>query len=136
MSLYNMLFGFNPSCFLFMPMLGKKQEEYPRFRDCFLSDDCKRIVIYTRTGGGNREYYEEENQIMFNDPLYVKDYDEEDDNTYLYVEFNVPEKWVEDFNLIIKGKLKETSNDYKELIHSFYPKIYNEIFGDSSNESE
>lgn len=35
MSLYNMINGFNPACFLIMPMLGRKQEEWPRFRDCF-----------------------------------------------------------------------------------------------------
>ena len=39
-----MINGFNPSCILFMPMLGRKQEEYPRFRDCFLSDDKEHII--------------------------------------------------------------------------------------------
>ena len=62
MSLYNMVYGFNPACLLFMPMLGRKQDEYPRFRDCFLSEDKKHIDIYTRVGGGNRGcgYGEEE----------------------------------------------------------------------------
>lgn len=54
MSLYNMIHGYNISCIVFMPMLGRKQEEYPRFRDCFLSDDKEHIIIYTRVGGGNR----------------------------------------------------------------------------------
>ena len=54
MSLYNELFGFSPACLVLLPMLGRKPEEYPRFRDCFLSEDMKRIEIYTRVGGNNR----------------------------------------------------------------------------------
>ena len=38
MSLYNMMNGFNPACVLILPMLGRKLEEYPRFRDCFVSE--------------------------------------------------------------------------------------------------
>ena len=53
MSLYNMMNGFNPACVLIMPMLGRKQEEYPRFRDCFVTEE-NNIAIYTRVGGGNR----------------------------------------------------------------------------------
>lgn len=43
MSLYNMVCGFNPACVWLLPMLGKKHTEYPRFRDCFLSDDGKEL---------------------------------------------------------------------------------------------
>lgn len=38
MSLYNMINGFNPACVIIMPMLGRKQEDYPRFRDCYVED--------------------------------------------------------------------------------------------------
>lgn len=71
MSLYNMLYGFNPACIVLMPMLGRTQDEYPRFRDCFLSDDNKYIEILTRVGGGNRNqgYGEDE---LYKDPNYVK----------------------------------------------------------------
>ena len=54
MSLYNLVNGYNPACICLMPMLGRKQDEYPRFRDCFLSDDEEHLVIYTRVGGANR----------------------------------------------------------------------------------
>ena len=53
MSLYNMINGFNPACLLIMPMLGRKQEEWPRFRDCLVTDE-NNIAIYTRVGGGNQ----------------------------------------------------------------------------------
>ena len=44
-----------------MPMLGRKQDEWPRFRDCYVTKDLN-IAIYTRVGGGNRNsgYGEEE----------------------------------------------------------------------------
>ena len=124
MSLYNMINGFNPSCILFMPMLGRKQDEYPRFRDCFLSDDKERIIIYTRVGGGNRNegYGEEE---LYKDPLFVRTYDSEYDSTYGYYEFNVPEKWKSDFDKIVNGKFQEVSDGYVDLVKSFYPKLTN-----------
>lgn len=117
-----MINGFNPSCILFMPMLGRKQEEYPRFRDCFLSDDKEHIIIYTRVGGGNRNqgYGEEE---LYKDPNFVKTYDDEFDSTYGYYEFNVPEKWKADFNKIIDGQLDKVSDDYASLLKEFYPKL-------------
>ena len=69
MSLYNMVNGVKPTTFFVLPMLGKHPDEYPRFRDCFLSDEehpqyDDHIHIYTRTGGGNREGYEAENDAM------------------------------------------------------------------------
>lgn len=54
MSLYNMIEGFSPACLFIMPMLGRKQDNYPRFRDCFVTEEGN-IAIYTRVGGGNRE---------------------------------------------------------------------------------
>lgn len=55
MSLYNMINGVNLSAFIFLPMLGKHPNEYPRFRDCFLGEDENSIVVFTRVGGGNRK---------------------------------------------------------------------------------
>lgn len=120
MSLYNALFGFNPACVTIMPMLGRKQVEWPRFRDCFLTDDEKRIAIYTRVGGPNREcgFGEEE---LYDDPLFVTTYDDDYDNTYATYEFNVPEKWKPDFDLIVAGKTKEVSDEYVAYVKEFYP---------------
>lgn len=118
MSLYNMLNGFNPACVILMPMLGRKQEEYPRFRDCFLEDG--KIAIYTRVGGGNRGcgYGEEE---LYKDPNFVTTYDDEFDRTYATYLFNVPEKWKDDFEKICEGNIKEVSDEYYEYVCNFYP---------------
>lgn len=120
MSLYNMLNGFNPACLFFMPMLGRKQDEYPRFRDCFLSEDYEKIVIFTRVGGNNRNcgFGEEE---LYNDPNFVKTYDDEEDSTYGYYEFNVPEKWKEDFKKLINGDRFGVSDEYVAYVKEFYP---------------
>ena len=39
MSLYNMLFGVNPSTYFLLPLIGIPPDDLPRYRDCFLSDD-------------------------------------------------------------------------------------------------
>ena len=79
MSLYNMVNGFNPACVLIMPMLGRTQDEYPRFRDCFVTEE-KNIAIYTRVGGGNRNcgYDEEE---LYEDENFLTPYDDDFDST-------------------------------------------------------
>lgn len=121
MSMYNMINGFNPACVVIMPMLGRKQEEYPRFRDCFVTED-NNIAIYTRVGGGNRNcgYGEEE---LYEDENFLKTYDDEYDCTYATYEFKVPEKWKADFDLIIAGRIKEVSKEYIDYVKSFYPML-------------
>lgn len=121
MSLYNMLMGYNPACVLIMPMLGRTQEEYPRFRDCFVTEE-NNIAIYTRVGGNNRGcgYGEEE---LYEDENFLTTYDDEYDNTYATYEFKVPEKWKSDFDLIINGKLRKVSKEYVRYVKEFYPKL-------------
>ena len=137
MSLYNMLMGFNPACVVIMPMLGRKQDEYPRFRDCFVTEEGN-IAIYTRVGGGNRDcgYGEEE---LYKDENFLTTYDDEYDTTYGTYEFKVPEKWKADFDLIINGKSSEVSQEYIDYVKAFYPKLAAEglidkIFGKVSEE--
>ena len=131
MSLYNMLNGFNQACVFIMPMLGRKQDEYPRFRDCFVTDDRKRIAIYTRVGGNNRNcgFGEEK---LYDDPLFVKTYDDDFDSTYATYEFNVPQKWQEDFDKIISGNLLQVSAEYQNYLRGFYPLLNEKGFFDKA----
>lgn len=119
MSFYNMINGYNPACLLFMPMLGRKQEDYPRFRDCFVTGD-KNIGIFTRVGGNNRNcgYGEEK---LYDDPNYIRTYDDEFDSTYATYVFGVPEKWKKDFDLILVGALNEVSDEYVAYLREFFP---------------
>lgn len=132
MSMYNLTNGFNPACILVMPMLGRKQDEWPRFRDCFVTDD-KNIAIYTRVGGNNRNcgYGEEE---LYNDPNFLTTYDDDFDSTYATYEFSVPERWKQDFEYIYNGELSQVSDEYLEYLKAFYPTlaaggVIDKIFG-------
>lgn len=120
MSLYNMMNGFSPACIWIMPMLGRRQEEWPRFRNCFIDDG--KIEIYTRVGGGNRgQGYGEES--LYNDPNFVRTYDDDFDSTYGTYVFDVPEKWKADFDKLCEGKFAETSAEYQAYIREFWPKL-------------
>ena len=121
MSLYNLLFGFNPACVTILPMLGRKQEEYPRFRDCFVTDD-NNIAIYTRVGGNNRDcgFGEEE---LYKDENFIRTYDDDFDNTFATYEFKVPNKWENDFDKIMNNEFNKVSDEYVEYVESFYPML-------------
>lgn len=122
MSLYNLVNGFNPACIMLLPMLGRKSDEYPRFRDCFLSSDEKHIDIYTRVGGNNRNcgFGEEE---LYKDPLFVETFDDDFDSTFATYRFNVPEKWKEDFDNIVSIKYGLVSDEYVAEVKKFYPML-------------
>ena len=134
--LYNMMFGYNPDCLWIMPMLGRKENEWPRFRDCWVEEQDNGeylIVIYTRVGGNNRNcgYGEEE---LYEDPLFVETVDDDFDNTFAEYKFKVPEKWKTDFDLILEGKQKEISKEYQKYLREFFPTlntngVFDEIFG-------
>lgn len=132
MSLYNMLHGYTPAVIWILPMLGKHPDEYPRFRDCFVGDKAHpeyadHILIYTRTGGGNRECYETENQAMREMKGFVTDYDDSFDETFASWVFKVPEKWQKDFEVFSTGNLKDLSPAYVDQIKQMYPKLADKI---------
>lgn len=140
MSLYNLINGATPATFFVLPMLGKHPDQYPRFRDCFLSDQERpeyndHIHIYTRTGGNNREDYEGSNQEMQSMPGFVADYDDDFDNTYASWIFKVPEKWASDFAKIKSGNIKEISAEYRAELYRVYPNLkekFDELFAPSN----
>lgn len=141
MSLYHMMNGVNPCTFWILPMLGKHPDEYPRFRDCFIEDPehpeyDNHIHVYTRTGGGNREEYEAENEAMRQIDGFVHDFDDSADCTYASWIFEVPEKWRHDFAKIIDEKrgIKAVSKAYQDELRRVYPKLsdtFDSIFGNS-----
>lgn len=112
MSLYNMLFGVNPLSGIVLESLGLTPNDVPRFRDAYYDADLNRLVIYTRTGGGNRDYYDSEQSRRaeygsyddvdpdtyagpYNDDLrdivgFMFDEDDDFDCTYAYFYFAVP----------------------------------------------
>jgi len=100
MSMYNMIHGYNPLAGVLMKILDVTPNKIPRFRDCYF--DGEHIVIYTRTGGGNREFYDEPNEDNKDGPWnsdlrqlpgYVRDGDDDFDSTYASFYFSVPEQF-------------------------------------------
>lgn len=151
MSLYTMMNGVNQATFWILPMLGKHPDEYPRFRDCFagvannsadevdqfgipkkeLDTTGKFITVYTRTGGLNRDDYELENRAMVKMQGYVKDYDDNFDSTFAYWVFEVPKKFIDDYDIVTnpdneKG-IEDTSEEYKQQVIKVYPKIADKL---------
>ena len=124
--LYNVLHGYNQACVFILPMLGRKMEEYPRFRDCFVDKETGLIAVFTRVGGGNRDCGMGEEEL-YDDPNFVSTRDAEYDSTYGYYYFKVPEKWKSDFDLILAGRIKEASDEYWQMIYDFYPNLKDQI---------
>lgn len=115
MSLYNLLHGRNPLAPLYLAMLGLGVGSVPRFRDVYLwkqRDGNHGIAVHTRTGGGNRDFYEHEERCRDNypeyfdgsdteptgpwnadlrrSPLFVYDEDDDFDSTYATFYYRVP----------------------------------------------
>ena len=99
--LYNMLFGQHANADQLLALLGLTPNDIPRYRSCYW--DGEHIVIHTRTGGGNRDYYESEescrdyypeyftesespsgpwNEDLRAVPGYIRDQDDDFDSTY------------------------------------------------------
>lgn len=138
MSLYNMMNGVTQATFYVLPMLGKHPDEYPRFRDCFTSDDewpeyNDHIHVYTRTGGGNREHYKDGNNEIISHPNFITDFDDNFDCTFASWIFSVPEKWKDDYEKIKNNKLKDVSKEYQAEIKRVWPKLkdkFDELWGE------
>lgn len=120
MSMYNLIHGVNPSCLLVFPMLERKQEDWPRFRDCFISDDRNHIDVLCRVGGPVR-YCGYGEEVLYEDENFVETFDLEEDPTYAIYRFNVPKKWKDDFDKIIAIKPDEVSDEYVEHLRNFFP---------------
>lgn len=108
MSMYNILFGQNPNTEVLLAIIGLKECDVERFRDCGFEEGG--IFVYTRTGGGNRDDYP--NEILTGSPYYLRDEDDDFDSTYATYHFNIPEEVKEDVELFrnvrengITGKL-------------------------------
>lgn len=121
MSLYNIINGFSPACVLVMPMLGRKQNEWPRFRDCHVNKngEVREIHIFTRVGSANQNsgYGEEK---LYEDPNFLRFEDCEEDTTYGTYIFKCPKEWEADFDRIYTGDLSKLSPAYFDMQLKFW----------------
>jgi hypothetical protein len=112
--MYNIVHGVNPLAGITLTMLGvTATSQIPRFRDAYF--DGEHLCIYTRTGGGNRDTYENAMRARewyevnypeglndlsgpFNEDLrklpgYVRDADDDFDSTYATFYYEIPKQF-------------------------------------------
>lgn len=145
MSLYNALFGTNTHADLLLHILGINKSDVPRFRDCYFMNG--KICIHTRTGGGNRDYYESEeccrdyfpddfkdeankpigpwNTDLRKLPTFLHDQDDEFDSTYATFFFNVP-PGLEDFITMAADETMPPAEKWKDLFTKLKTKDIND----------
>src|SRR5437870_4533590 len=126
MSLYNLIRGpINIACKILIPMIGLSDDDFPRFRDVSPcdpnEDEGARLVVLTRTGGGNREEYADENDRLTQNPYYVYDKDSAFDCTYAEFYFRIPDEWLPDYNAIVEGLWENVSEKFVSLIEKYQP---------------
>ena len=115
MSFYNMLFGKNSYSTIVLAILGMKECDIERFRDCSIDINEKQISIYTRTGGGNRDDYP--NEILTSNKNYKYDEDDDFDSTYATYYFNIPEEIYQDVCNYLDAENKGISAKFLQWIN-------------------
>ncbi len=119
MGMYNLMFGENPAIPIILEILGMKKEDFGRFRDAWVEDGGKKIVVLTRNGGGNREWLEDYIERLREHPLYIRDYDDDFDCTYAYFEFRVPDEHLEITKDLAERQNEEYSKSLYERVEAF-----------------
>ena len=150
MSLYNTLFGMNEETPVLLGMIGVNMDFFDRFRDVDLIKNGTIIRVFTRLGGGNRPDYKETWNKIRNHKLYIKDYDDDFDNTYAYVEFEIPDKFKETAKKMFNKEPISFSDKFKKELEEMdkpgteaheraqhlakkFEKVINNTFNDDGN---
>ena len=91
--MYEMVCDINPDAGRVLNLIGLDPTfliKECRLRDVYLSKDKTKVVIFTRIGGGNRERYSASIKRLKNFKGYIRDYDDNFDNTYASFEYQIP----------------------------------------------
>lgn len=100
---------------ILLSVIGIKKVEIERFRGVWYEDG--QIIVCTRSGGDNAEYCP--NKELSNNPNLVDGHNDEDDNTYSYYIFSIPEQYRDDMNLLTsmsKQFIRLIENEFKEIV--------------------
>ena len=115
MSLYNAMCGSNPAAGRLLAAINLDPNTIPRFRDVWVNDDMTEVTVHTRTGGGNREDYQEQNDALAAHPLYLRDADDDFDCTFADFTFRLPAEEKAKMLTEIEEATKDTPG-YKEQV--------------------
>lgn len=104
-SMYNALNGVDDNAARLLQMLNISSRSVPRFRDCYVKDGY--ICILTRTGGGNRDAYADENLTLCCHAKHFRNSDCAFDNTYAEFFFTVPLEHEDEVAQIVAANKKK-----------------------------
>lgn len=114
MSLYNLLFGVNTLAPALLKIVNVNMGDVPRFRNCFI--DSEYVVVHTRAGGDNREYFKDDIAVLQAHENYSHDEDDDFDCTYANFYFEVPNEYKEDFKALVnKDETYKPSEQWAKL---------------------
>lgn len=102
MNLYNQLFGHNPLAQVVLLAVSADPRRIGRLRDAYITPKGK-FAILTRTGGGNRPNYEEQNAYLHTLPGFIEDKDDSFDSTYAVFIYEVPDPLKESIKKLVDG---------------------------------
>ena len=107
MSLYNMMCGTNPCTALLLSLIDLDYKQIPRFRDVWVNREFTEITVFTRTGGGNRDEYKDQNLVLMEHPFYLRDSDCDFDSTFALFVFSLPDsgrfELIDQLNEAVRG---------------------------------
>lgn len=111
--------------------------DIPRFRKIYIDkkdeDEGERnyIVAIGRCGGGNRDEYQDDIDLLKENKLYINDYDDEGDSTYAQIIFKIPDeyKYLIKFEEMLANNKIPTLENLNEITKSIDNKddIYEEL---------
>lgn len=136
--MYNMLFGRNILAECLLITINMTPGDFPRYRDTWLDEDKDEeengkenkeynLVVLTRTGGGNRDEYEEDNEALTFNEHYLYDNDADFDSTYAEFYFRIPNIFNEDIKKIKNNDLNNLSVEFMNKLKEDMPDHYNKL---------
>lgn len=139
-NMYNLLHGQQPDAALLIRALALGEVKGLRLRDAWLNPDGTRIIVFTRNGGGNREHYNDECEAGENchctgctitydvkrDPLYVRDWDDDYDSTYAYIEYRIPQGMKDWAANLATGQVMPSLKERSEAVRAEMDKLSKE----------
>lgn len=123
--MYNMIFGVNPNSDVILACLGLRKQDVGRFRDAFVANG--EIAVYTRNGGSNRECCGDEcdtgnkcygciiTKVLPKHPHYLRDKDDDFDDTYATIYFSIPPEFRELLAKLDSGHFDPDARWYEGL---------------------
>ncbi|MEG9884076.1 MAG: hypothetical protein V6Z86_05580 [Hyphomicrobiales bacterium] len=123
--MYKLMHGRHPTASVAIAALGLDRDDIPRFRDAWILDGTPlHLVVLTRSGGGNRAYFDSMNEDAladsyegpFNATLrahtqFIREHDDIRDNTYALFWFSVPPAWLRLVNIVAQYDNKQVPLD-------------------------